>query len=84
MAFTSEQPWVRFKLITKSDTVDIPEIPDAIYVGGAGTITLMSTSGAAWDTMTAVAGFVIPTGRTVKRVMSTGTAATVFAAVYYT
>ena len=78
-------PWIRVKLITKSDTVDIVTgPPDAIYVGGAGTITLLSVSGEAWDTITAVAGLLIPTGRNVKRVMSTGTAATVFSAVYYT
>ncbi len=77
-------PWVNFKLITKSDTVDILSgPPDAIYVGGAGTITLLPINGTAWDTITATAGMLIPTGRQIKRVMSTGTAATVFAGVYY-
>lgn len=85
MAFVTSDPWLRFELITKSDTVDIPDgPPDAIYVGGAGTITFMGVNGHTWDTITAVAGMLIPTGRQVKRVMSTNTAATVFGAVYYT
>jgi hypothetical protein len=77
--------------ITPSDTINIRTVltggstlgavyPDAIYVGGAGTVTVVWQD----DTTTAftcVAGQILPVK--VKRVNNTGTAATLLRALYY-
>lgn len=59
--------------IVPSDTVNIVDPPDAVYVGGAGVVVAVFANGAVVN-FTAVAGQVLPI--TVKRVNSTSTTAT--------
>jgi len=66
--------------ITPSDTVDFSRPPDAIWVGGAGTVAVVSQSGVV-STLTAVAaGTTLP--MVVRRINSTGTTATALVALY--
>lgn len=60
--------------ITTSDTVDLPVIPRALYVGGAGDISVVTAAGRTVVIYGAVAGSVIPLQ--VQRVNATGTTAT--------
>lgn len=71
--------------ITKSDTVNLPMfvqnkwLTDAIYVGGAGTITVVYQDDTTQQFTVAAASFLqVPA----KRVNSTGTAATAMVALY--
>lgn len=67
-------------LISKSDTVDIPEgLTDAIYVGGAGIVAAVFQDGSV-SNITAVAGTFLPLQ--VRRVNSTNTTASVMTALY--
>jgi hypothetical protein len=68
--------------VTPSDTVDLPlGLTDALYVGGAGALVVVLEGG---ETVTFAA---VPAGTTlrirIKRVNTTGTAATSIVALYY-
>ena len=66
----------------KSDTVDLPQVALAIYVGGAGNVKVVGVDG---DTVTFTAppvGSVIPF--MAKRVFATGTTATLLLGLYNT
>ena len=67
--------------ITPSDTVNLPNAAYAIYVGGAGNITLDTVGGE-----TSVVFTALPVGTiltlAVKRVRATGTTATLLVAIY--
>lgn len=71
--------------ITKSNTVNLPLwvqnqwLTDAIYVGGAGTVTVVFADDTTQQFTAAAASFLnVPA----KRVNSTGTAATAMVALY--
>jgi hypothetical protein len=67
--------------ITPSDTVNFPlGPPEAIYVGGAGVVVLVFNDDTTVS-VTAIAGAWLPF-RSVKRVNSTSTTATVMVACY--
>jgi hypothetical protein len=73
-------PYNTSEPITKSDTVNFVRVPsDAIYVGGAGTVTVVWMNDRT-EQFTCVAGQILPVR--VKRVNSTGTAATLMVALY--
>jgi hypothetical protein len=80
----------RHVAITKSDTIDIdgntasvtanaPTVCDAIYVGGAGVVAVVTMEGTVVN-YTAVAGGVLPV--LARRVNSTNTTATLMVALY--
>jgi hypothetical protein len=84
---TLTQPYNKASVITKSDTVNIAvatpvgtrTFTDAIYIGGAGTVTVVfedDTTAA----FTCVAGQILPVKA--KRVNATGTAATLLLAMF--
>lgn len=68
----------RWSTITPSDTVDLTELPKAIYVGGAGDITMIgvdapaAATGIAWKGVPAAS--MLPVRP--RRVLATGTTAT--------
>lgn len=73
-------PFNKSDPITKSDTVNFTSGPcDAIYVGGAGTVTVVWVNDRT-EQFTCVAGQILPVRA--KRVQSTGTAATLMVALY--
>lgn len=63
--------------ITPSDTVDFapPEIPDAVFVGGAGNLVLVMGDGTTKTLSGCLAGTVYPFSA-LKRINSTNTTAT--------
>jgi len=68
-------PYSRMAAVTPSDTVDTTFVTAALYVGGAGALTVTPFGGGANVAFAAVpAGTTIPIR--VTRVLSTGTAAT--------
>jgi hypothetical protein len=73
-------PAVSFAAVTASDTVDLPVVCRALYIGGAGNLVAVSSAGDA-VTFTAVqAGSILPVQA--KRVNATGTTATNIVALY--
>ncbi len=81
MAVQGTQAYGFTATITKSDTVNLPYgIADAVYVGGAGDIVVVYQNGFT-DTITCVAGAVVPIRA--KRINSTSTTATDLHALYY-
>ena len=77
----SVTPYNKGFLITKSDTVDIPQgLTAAVYVGGAGIVRAVWQDGTESE-FTAVAGALLPIK--IKRVMSATTTATLMVALYY-
>jgi len=66
--------------ITKSDTVNLEKITDAVYVGGAGDVAFVSQSDVAVTFSGAVAGSILPVAA--KRINSTNTTATNLVALY--
>lgn len=77
-----QNPSSRCAAVTPSDTVDLTETTRAIYIGGAGAVSLLPRGGEG----TAVvfsgipAGFILPV-RT-RRIRSTGTTATLIVALF--
>jgi len=65
--------------ITKSDTVDLAKLSDAIYVGGAGVVVVVFPDGSK-ASFTCVAGQILPVKA--KRIDSTNTTATLMIALY--
>jgi len=66
--------------ITKSDTVNLEKITDAVYVGGAGDVAFVSEGDVAVTFAGAVAGSILPVAA--KRINSTNTTATLLVALY--
>lgn len=67
--------------ITPSDSADLPIVPRAIFVGGAGNITLRLVDDSANIVLNGcLAGSIIPVRA--NKVMSTGTTATNLVALY--
>lgn len=60
--------------ITPSDAADLPEVTRAIYVGGAGTISLVLASGASLTLSGAASGSILPLR--VRQVRASATTAT--------
>lgn len=60
--------------ITPSDTIDLPEITRALYVGGAGAISLVLASGASLTLSGAASGSILPLR--VRQVRASATTAT--------
>lgn len=80
-------PYAKAYDITPSDTVNLRPFlttavifTDAIYVGGAGTVTVVWQDDTTTQ-FTCVAGQILPVK--VKRVNATGTAATLLRALFY-
>jgi hypothetical protein len=75
-------PYNRAALITTSDTVDLAQLTDAIYVGGAGAIV------AVWQDGSTSTFSAVPVGTTLhircKRVNASSTTATLLQALYRT
>lgn len=70
-----QDPASRAFAITKSDTVDCSEVTRAVYVGGAGDLTVVMAGGGAAVTFVGVpAGTLLPIR--ISRLKSTGTDAT--------
>jgi hypothetical protein len=67
-------PATRCDAITKSDTVDLARVTRGIYVGGAGDIAVIASSGTTATFSAVPVGTILPIR--VSRVMSTGTTAT--------
>lgn len=71
-------PCRRWVAVTPSDTVDLPEIPKALYIGGAGDVAMIGVaspagaSAVAWRA--AFAGMILPVRP--RRILATGTTAT--------
>lgn len=67
--------------VTTSDTVDLPKAPTrALYIGGAGDLVVIMSSGATLTFKAVPVGSVLPFA--VDRVKATGTAATFIVALY--
>ncbi len=68
------------EVITKSNTVDFTKVSKAIYVGGAGDVTVVTKAG------NVLLFTAVPAGTTIwiraSRVNSTGTSATLMVALY--
>ncbi|MCD8568181.1 MAG: hypothetical protein LRY50_07500 [Geovibrio sp.] len=76
----SQNPATKIKAITTSNTVDLPFIASAIYVGGAGNISILAQDDETPVTFTAVpVGTILPIRA--KRVFQTGTTATLLVAL---
>ena len=67
--------------ITPSDTVDLPRLTDAVWVGGAGIVVAVFQNGSTAQ-FTCVAGSLLPLR--LKRVNATSTTATLLVALYET
>lgn len=65
--------------ITPSDTADLQETANAIYVGGAGDIALVTTGGASLTFVAVPAGSILPVKA--RTVLATGTTATTLLAL---
>lgn len=73
--------FARWVPVVPSDSIDFPEVPDALYVGGAGNIVAVALTGES-DTIAAIAGAILPIRP--KRINSSSTTATGMYALYYT
>lgn len=66
--------------VTTSDTVDLPQVANALYIGGAGNLRFINEDG------TEVAAFSVTAGTEfrcrIKRVMATNTTATSIVALF--
>lgn len=66
--------------ITPNDNVDLVAYPRAIWVGGAGNLALVTTGGNTVTLQGIVAGTLLPIRA--KKVLSTGTTATLLVGLY--
>ncbi len=77
-------PYNRFAAIFPHDTIANPDLaatpPEAIYVGGAGSVRAVMSTGGTVDFLAVPAGTILPIA--VVRVNSTGTTATGLVALY--
>jgi hypothetical protein len=77
---SAQDPPTSAAVVTPSDTVDLPSVSTAFYIGGAGNLTVMMVEGM---TVTFTA---IPVGTQLRirasRVMATGTTATLIIAMW--
>jgi len=76
-------PFNQWRPITPSDTVDLPQLTHALWVGGAGNVAAVMQNGLMPVVLTAVpAGSWLPLAAT--RINATGTTATGIVALYQT
>jgi hypothetical protein len=73
-------PATQWKTVVPSDTVNMPAGCRGIYVGGAGTITMVGDDGVAGVFTAVPVGTFVPCGP--RRINATGTAATLMMALY--
>lgn len=66
--------------ITTSDTVDLPTVTDALWVGGVGNVVAVREDGQAITVLAVAAGTLLPLK--VRRVNATSTTATNILALY--
>jgi hypothetical protein len=69
-----DAPAAQAVVITKSDSVDLAEVTRAIYVGGAGDLSVVMVSGQVATFTALPAGFILPVRA--RRVNATGSTAT--------
>lgn len=74
MSIGGPNPFDRWFAITTSDTVDLPEKPDAIYVGGAGNIVAVMGDNSKATFTGALVGTILPIAP--RRIDATNTTAT--------
>jgi hypothetical protein len=74
------QSYTDWRPITPSDTVDLPKLTRAIYVGGAGDVAAVLSNGDMPGAFKAVPVGWLPI--TVRRINATGTTATNLMALY--
>ena len=67
--------------VTPSDTVDITDLPDALYVGVVGNVSIKDAAGTTITFVGVAAGSILPIRA--RRVMSTLTTASSILALYY-
>ena len=60
--------------VTPSDSVDLPFLPKAVYIGGAGNITFLAADNSVPVTLPVLAGAILPWR--LRRIFATGTTAT--------
>lgn len=75
----SSSPARRLRTVTPSDGADLADLPKALFVGGAGTITLIAADDSTSVQLTVAAGALLPIRA--KRVLATGTSATLIVAL---
>jgi hypothetical protein len=81
--FSGSGPYRRALAISKSDTDELAEVCSAIYVGGAGDVTVILGDDASGGTPVLFKAMPLGLYRLrVKQLMSTGTAATNIVALY--
>jgi hypothetical protein len=73
-------PFNQWPSITPSDTVDLPKVTHAIWVGGTGDVAAVNQSGIVQVITAVPAGSWLPLA--VKRINATGTTATAILALY--
>ena len=66
--------------ISPSDSIELAAYPRAIWVGGAGNLALVTTGGSTVTLQGIVAGTLLPIRA--KKVLSTGTTATLLVGLY--
>lgn len=66
--------------VTPSDTVDLPKLTDAIWVGGTGAVAAVAQNGQVVLITAVPAGELLPIKA--KRINATGTSATAIVALY--
>jgi hypothetical protein len=72
---TTDFPATRLRAITPNDATELQYVPKALYIGGAGNVSILAQEDSAPVTLTAVpSGTIIPVRARIVR--STGTTAT--------
>jgi hypothetical protein len=69
-----------FKAVTPSDTIDLPQTSDAVWVGGAGTVAAVASDNTVTQITAVPAGALLPIK--VRRINLTGTSATPILVLY--
>lgn len=67
-------------MVTKSDTVDLPKVSKALWIGGAGNVNVILADGATVLLSGIPAGTLLPLQA--SRVLSTDTTATLIVALF--
>lgn len=77
-------PSTKYRVLTPSDTVDVPKLDDrgprALYIGGTGHLTSLDADGTSVVISAIPVGTILPIRPT--RIMSTGTTATLIVGIY--
>ena len=67
-------PFNKFTAVTPSNTVDLPVVPEAIWIGAAGAVVVVQQDGTAVTIAAVPAGGILPISP--RRINATGTTAT--------